>query len=74
MQTIFLTESAHQRLNRRRDRCTFSEVVERMVPARGTIASAFAAAESVPDLPGKEFDVLEKSVNATRTPLPPGLT
>lgn len=74
MKTISLTESAYNRLNSWKDGCTFSEVVERMVPAKGTIASALAAAESLPDLPGKSFDALGKSVDATRAPLPPGWT
>jgi predicted CopG family antitoxin len=74
MKTISLTESAYQRLNSWKDDCTFSQVVERLVPARGTIASALAAAESLPELPGKAFDALEKSVNATRAQLPPGWT
>lgn len=74
MKTISLTESAYNRLNSWKDGCTFSEVVERMVPAKGTIASALAAAESLPDLPDKGFDALGKSVDATRAPLPPGWT
>lgn len=74
MKTISLTESAYNRLNSWKDGCTFSEVVERMVPAKGTIASALAAAESLPDLPDKSFDALEKSVDTTRAPLPPGWT
>ncbi|MFM8982302.1 MAG: hypothetical protein ACKOLA_05230, partial [Spartobacteria bacterium] len=32
-------------------------------PAKGTIASALAAAESLPDLPDKDFDAL-KSLSA----------
>jgi predicted CopG family antitoxin len=74
MKTISLTESAYQRLNSWKEGGTFSEVVERMVPAKGTIASALAAAESLPDLPDKDFDALEQTVNATRAPLPPAWT
>jgi predicted CopG family antitoxin len=74
MKTISLTESAYQRLRSWKEGGTFSEVVERMVPAKGTIASALAAAESLPEMPDKAFDALEKSVNATRATLPPGWT
>ena len=74
MKTISLTDSAYQRLNSWKEGCTFSEVVERMVPAKGTIASALAAADGMPDLTEKEFDALEKSLNATRTKLPPAWT
>ena len=74
VKTISLTESAYQRLSSWKEGGTFSEVVERMVPAKGTIASALAAAESLPDLPDKAFDALEKSVGATRAQLPPGWT
>ena len=74
MKTISLTDSAYQRLNSWKDGCTFSEVVERMVPAKGTIASALAAAEALPSLPEKEFESLDESLNATRTNLPPAWT
>ena len=74
MKTISLTDSAYQRLNSWKDGCTFSEVVERMVPAKGTIASALAAAEALPSLTEKEFESLEESLNATRANLPPAWT
>jgi predicted CopG family antitoxin len=70
VKTISLTDSAYQRLSSWKQGCTFSEVVERMVPAKGTIASALAAAESMPNLSDKGFDTLEKSLNATRAKLP----
>ena len=59
MKTISLTDSAYQRLSSWKEGCTFSEVVERMVPAKGTMASALAAAESMPNLSDKGFDALE---------------
>jgi predicted CopG family antitoxin len=71
MKTISLTDSAYLRLSSWKQGCTFSEVIERMVPAKGTIASVLAAAESMPNLGDKEFEALEKSLNATRTQLPP---
>jgi hypothetical protein len=45
-----------------------------MVPAKGTMASALAAAESMPNLSDKGFDALEKSLNATRAKLPAAWT
>jgi hypothetical protein len=45
-----------------------------MVPAKGTIASTLAAAESMPNLSDKGFDTLEKSWNATRAQLPAAWT
>jgi len=74
VKTISLTESAYQRLSSWKDGCTFSEVVERMVPAKGTVASAIAAAEAMPSLTEKEFDSLEESLNATRSKLPAAWT
>ncbi len=74
MKTISLTDSAYQRLSSWKEGCTFSEVVERMVPAKGTMASALAAAESMPNLSDKGFDALEKSLNATRAKLPTAWT
>ena len=74
MKTISLTDSAYQRLNSWKDGCTFSEVVERMVPAKGTIASALAAAEAMPSLTDQEFEALEESINANRAKLPPAWT
>jgi predicted CopG family antitoxin len=74
MKTISLTDSAYQRLSSWKEGCTFSEVVERMVPAKGTMASALAAAESMPNLSDMGFDALEKSLNATRANLPAAWT
>ena len=44
MKTISLTESAYQRLASWKDGRTFSEVIERMIPPKGTIEAAFEAA------------------------------
>lgn len=71
MKTIALSEKAYTRLaswkNGRAD--TFSAVIERLIPPKGTLAAALEAAESLPDLPTREFDSLEKAVNATRQKL-----
>ena len=44
MKTISLTESAYHRLASWKDGRTFSEVIERMIPPKGTIEAAFEAA------------------------------
>lgn len=71
MKTIALSEEAYARLavwkSGRAD--TFSAVIERLVPRKGTFGEALAAAESLPDLPPGEFDSLENAVNATRKKL-----
>ena len=48
---------------------TFSAVIERLIPPKGTLGAALEAAQSLPDLPSKEFESLEKAVNATRRKL-----
>jgi len=72
MKTIALSESAYERLatwkTGRAD--TFSAVIERLVPPKGTLEAVLEAAKSLPDLPPSEFESLEKAVDATRKPLP----
>jgi hypothetical protein len=53
------------------DSDTFSAVIERLIPPKGTMAAALEAAGSLPDLPSKEFASLENAVNATRRKLRP---
>lgn len=71
MKTIAVSEKAYTRLaswkTGRED--TFSAVIERLIPPKGTLAAALAAAESLPNLPPREFESLEKTVNATRKKL-----
>jgi predicted CopG family antitoxin len=73
MKTIALSEKAYTRLamwkTGRAD--TFSAVIERLVPAKGTMGAALEAAESLPELPSGEFESLEMAVNATRKRLRP---
>jgi predicted CopG family antitoxin len=68
MKTIAVSEKAYTRLaswKTGRDD-TFSAVIERLIPPKGTLDAALEAAESLPVLPSKEFDSLENTVNATR--------
>lgn len=71
MKTIALSEEAYARLavwkTGRTD--TFSAVIERLIPPKGTMAAALEAADSLPDLPSKEFAALESAVNSTRKKL-----
>ena len=71
MKTIAVSETAYTRLaswkTGRND--TFSAVIERLIPPKGTLGAALDAAGSLPALSAKEFDSLEKTVNATRTKL-----
>ena len=61
MKTISLTESAYQRLASWKEGRTFSEVIEGMIPPKGTIQAAFEAAVKLPELSGEDFDDLEKA-------------
>jgi len=73
MKTISVSEKAYTRLaswkTGRED--TFSAVIERLIPPKGTLNAALEAAESLPALPAEEFESLEKAVNATRKKLRP---
>ena len=71
LKTIAVSEKAYTRLaswkNGRGD--TFSAVIERLIPPKGTLAAALEAAESLPDLSSREFESLEAAVNGTRRKL-----
>ena len=41
-----------------------------MITLKGTIEAAFEAVGNLPDLSAKDFDELEKAVDAARQPLP----
>lgn len=73
MKTIALSERAYTRLavwkTGRSD--TFSAVIERLIPPKGTLGAALEAVEFLPDWPPKEFASLEKTVNSTRKKLRP---
>jgi len=70
MKTISLSESAYSRLLSWKDGATFSEVIEKLIPPKGTLQAALKAAKALPVLPEKGFDELEQVVQATRNPLP----
>jgi predicted CopG family antitoxin len=65
MKTIPLIESAYQRLIASKQNGTFSDVIERLVPARGSIAAAL-----LPEIPDKEFANNAQSIKRTRTAIP----
>ena len=71
MKTIAVSEKAYSRLaswkTGRAD--TFSAVIERLIPPKGTLGAALEAAASLPSLPARGFETLEKAVNATRKTL-----
>jgi len=71
MKTISLSETAYQRLLSWKDGSTFSEVIEKLIPPKGTLQAALKASQILPQLSETGFDELEQSVNATCKPLPP---
>jgi predicted CopG family antitoxin len=71
MKTISLSEVAYQRLVAWKSGDTFSEVIEKMIPPKGTLQAAMKAAHSLPGLSEEDFKSLEEAVNVTRKPLPP---
>jgi len=68
MKTITLTEEAYERLLAWKEtpRDSFSKVVDRIVPRRGTLGAAVASLHELPDLPGSTLDNLEKEALANR--------
>jgi len=71
MKTISLSESAYQRLLSWKEGDTFSEVIEKLIPPKGTFQAALEASRILPKLSEAGFQELEQSVNATRKPFPP---
>jgi predicted CopG family antitoxin len=71
MKTIAVSEKAYARLASWKEggADTFSAVIERLVPPKGTLAAALQAAQSLPELAPQEFQSLEEAVNATRQKL-----
>lgn len=72
MKTIAVSETAYTRLAswKTGKEDTFSDVIERLIPPKGSLAGALAAAKTLPELSEGEFAALEDAVNATRIKLP----
>ena len=68
MKTITLTEEAYARLNTWKEspKDSFSKVVERVVPARGSLSGVMAAWESLPPLSSKQFEAIENGLHELR--------
>ena len=64
MKTITLTDEAYQRLSTWKESAkdSFSKVVERVVPARGSLKSVKAAWEALPPLSEKQIEAMEKGL------------
>jgi predicted CopG family antitoxin len=69
VKTISLSDSAYQRLHSWKEGATFSEVIERMIPPKGTLLGAMAAAAALPEMPEEGFDEMESLLRAARQPL-----
>ena len=69
VKTISLTETAYQRLLAWKDGQTFSEVIEKLVPRKGTLEAALKASQTLPKLGDKEFHELEEAIDSTRRKL-----
>jgi len=50
------------------------EVIERMIPPKGTIEAAFEAAEKLPSMSATDFEDLEQALNAGRQHIPSAWT
>jgi len=70
MKTISLSEVAYQRLLSWKNGDTFSEVIEKMIPPKGTMLAALKGAQKLPKISDDDFKALEDVINATRKPLP----
>jgi len=64
MKTITLTENAYQRLSSWKELSgdSFSKVVERVVPVRGSLGGVKAAWEALPPLSAKQFSAIENGL------------
>jgi hypothetical protein len=66
MKTFSLTESAYLRFPSWKEGRAFLQVIEGILPPKGAIE----AVGNYPDISAKDFDELEKAVNAVRQRLP----
>ena len=71
MKTIAVSETAYERLLiwKTGGKDTFSKVIERMVPQKGTFDAVFEAVGNLPDLTDEQVDSLESAVNEGRKTL-----
>ena len=68
MKTISLTDKAYDRLAswKRGHRDSFSKVVDRVVPACGTLGSISKAAKSLPVLTERQVEAMEQGMKDLR--------
>lgn len=71
MKTITLTEAAYERLLalKQSPKDSFSKVILRNVPARGTGAQVLAALRSLPALPEDQAGAIDAAINTPPAPL-----
>lgn len=64
MKTITLTEEAYARLSTWKEspKDSFSKVVQRVVPSRGSLGGVMAAWENLPSLSEKQFEAIESGL------------
>ncbi len=69
MKTITLTEEAYGRLVswKMNGRDSFSKVIERVVPKKGTMSNVLQAVQHLPPLDESGFEALEKAARSDRS-------
>jgi len=69
MKTVTLSESAYERLAawKSSPKDSFSKVIERVVPQRGTMSEALQKAQGLPPLSPEQFDQLERAARSGRS-------
>jgi predicted CopG family antitoxin len=69
MKTITLTDEAYRRLLAWKEttKDSFSKVVDRVVPRRGTLGAVTTILDEIPSVSGHALDVLEKEARSNRT-------
>lgn len=71
MKTITLNDSAYERLSswKENKRDSFSKVVERMIPAKGTFEAVLSGAGQLPELSAEQVAAMEASLESSRKPI-----
>ena len=69
MKTITLSEEAYDRLLAWKEtpKDSFSKVVDRVVPKRGTMGAALAVLHDLPAMTKSDLDLMEKEARSNRT-------